>query len=157
MGPRARTAFAAAYLATQTALVATAGGRADHAFGFRMFGESSTLNVGLFREIDAPSGHGTVRVHVENGSWIAKDADGAPQRVSWRDRVRDPGLSTFDTTIHASYGADAQVARLQLALADVAAHIPQDTETRGLVLEVSERKNGRAPIALTLEAKRADR
>jgi hypothetical protein len=157
MGPRARTAFAAAYLVTQMALVASAGGRADHAFGFRMFGESSTLNVALFRQIDSPSGHGTVRVHVENGSWIAKNADGAPQRISWRDRVRDPGLSTFDTTIHASYGADAQVARLQLALADVAAHIPQDAETRGLVLEVSERKNGRAPIALTLEAKRAER
>jgi hypothetical protein len=147
MGPRARTAFAAAYLVTQMALVASAGGRADHAFGFRMFGESSTLNVALFRQIDSPSGHGTVRVHVENGSWIAKNADGAPQRISWRDRVRDPGLSTFD----------AQVARLQLALADVAAHIPQDAETRGLVLEVSQRKNGRAPIALTLEAKRAER
>ncbi len=157
MGPRARTAFAAAYLASQVALVATAGGRTDHAFGFRMFGESSTLNVRLFRQIDAPSGHGTVNVPIEDGTWIAKDRDGAPQRFSWRDRVRDPALSTFDTAIHASYGADAQVARLQMALVDVAAHIPQDTETRGLLLQVSERKNGRAPIALTLEAKRAQR
>jgi hypothetical protein len=157
MGPRVRTAFAAAYLATQIALVGTAGARADHAFGFRMFGESSTMNARLFREIDASSGHGTVKVPVENGAWVARDSDGAPQRVSWRDRIREPGLATFDTTFHASYGADAQLARLQAALTDVAAHIPQDAETRGLVMEVSVRKNGREPVVVTLEAKRGER
>ncbi len=153
MGPRARTAFAAAYLAAQVIAITSAASRSDHIFGFRMFSESSTLNVALFRRIDAPSGHGILKVHVENGTWIAKDADGAPQRVSWHDRVREPGLSTFDTTIHASYGADAQVERLQAALLDVAAHIPQDAETRDLVLEVIERKNGREPITSVLDAK----
>ena len=153
MGHRARTAFAAAYLAAQVIAIASAAGRSDHIFGFRMFSESSTLNVALFRRIDAPSGHGTVKIHVENGAWIAKDGDGAPQRVSWHDRVREPGLSTFDTTIHASYGADAQVQRLQAALLDVAAHVPQDAETHELVLEVSERKNGREPLAIELYAK----
>ncbi|MEO6418315.1 MAG: hypothetical protein ABIP39_02845 [Polyangiaceae bacterium] len=152
MGPRARTAFAAAYLALQMILVTSAGSRPDHAFGFRMFSESSTLNVALFRRIDAPSGHGTIDVHVEDGTWIAKDADGAPQRISWRERVRDPGLSTFDTTIHASYGADAQVERLQAALDDVAAHIPHDTETRALVLQINKRSNGREPVTFVLEA-----
>lgn len=153
MGPRARTAFAAAYLTAQVAAIASAGSRSDHIFGFRMFSESSTLNVALFRQIDAPSGHGTLKIHVENGAWIAKDADGAPQRVSWHDRVREPGLSTFDATIHASYGSDAQVQRLQAALLDVAAHIPHDAETRALVLEVSVRKNGREPITFELDAK----
>lgn len=153
MGPRARTAFAAAYLAAQVAAIASAAGRSDHIFGFRMFSESSTLNVALFRRIDAPSGHGTVKIHVKNGAWIAKDADGAPRRVSWHDRVREPGLSTFDITIHASYGADAQVQRLQAALLDVAAHVPGDAETRELVLEVIERKNGREPLTFELDAK----
>ena len=152
LGPRSRLVFAAAWLVAQAALVATAGDRSDNAFGFRMFNESSTLNVHLSRRVDSMSGHGTVLVPVVDGEWIAKDRDGRPHRIKWRERVHEAALSAFDRTFHASYGAAAQLARLQLALDDVAAHMPDDAETRGLVLEVDVRKNGREPYVVRMES-----
>lgn len=143
LGPRARVGFAAIWLAGQVALVLTAGRRSDAAFGFRMFSESSTVSFSLAREIDAPSGHGTVAVPVDDGRWLARDAKGNLHKFDWKDRVREPGLSFFDTTLHASYGVAAQIARLQAALDDVAAHVPEDAETRYLELDVTVRRNGR--------------
>ena len=154
LGPKARIVFAVLYLGGQGALIATAGMRADHAFGFRMFSESTTIEVELFRMLEAPSGHGTTTVHVEDGRWVARDHRGTPHRFSFHDRVRDAALSTFDTRIHASYGADAQLVRLKAALDDVAAHLDDDAETRRLVLDVTVRKNGREPLRVTLESPR---
>lgn len=152
LGPRSRVLFAAAWLVVQGALVATAGGRSDNAFGFRMFNESSTLNVHLSRRVDSMAGHGTVLVSVVDGEWVARDRDGRPHRIKWRDRVHEGGLSAFDRTIHASYGSAAQLARLQLALDDVAAHLQEDVETRALVLEIDVRKNGREPYVVRMES-----
>jgi hypothetical protein len=61
LGPRTRVAFAAAWIAGQAALVLTAARRPDHAFGFRMFPEASTIEIHLSREtergsLDAPRG-----------------------------------------------------------------------------------------------------
>jgi hypothetical protein len=150
----AKVAFAATWIAGQAALILTAGARPDAAFGFRMFPESSTLSYRLFREVDAPSGHGTVPVEVPDGDWTAKDANGTPHRLSWRARVKEPALSTFGATMNASYGAGAQVQRLEAALRDVARHIPEDDETRALDLEVTVRKNGRAPTTIRFVARR---
>jgi len=83
----AKVAFAAVWLTGQVALIATAGSRPDGAFGFRMFPESSTLSYRLFRDVDAPSGHGTITVEVPDGEWTAKDPSGTPRRVTWRARV----------------------------------------------------------------------
>jgi len=138
------------YLAGQVALVVTSGSRPDHAFGFRMFSESSTLNAKLVRYVEAPSGHGTVGVPVDGTTWTARDARGVLHRFDWRDRVREPALTYFGGTIHASYGADAQLARFQAALDDVAAHIPQDAETQQLGIEVDVRKNGRQATHVSL-------
>lgn len=143
-----RLLFSVAWLGVQGALVLTAGRRPDGAFGFRMFSESSTMKVVLFREIAAEGG-GRTRVHVDDGTWSAHDASGAMRRFSWYDRVL-PSLGVFDREIHASYGEAAQLDRLQGALDDVASHVPEDTETKRLVLEVTVRKNGHEPHLVTL-------
>ncbi len=149
-----RTLVAVVYLGVQAALVLTAGGRPDASFGFRMFNESTTLEVHLAREVDAPSGHGTVLVDVSRGEWVAANAEGERHRFSVRDRVREPALSTFDVVFHASYGAAAQLARLKAALDDVALHLDGDAETRALVERVSVRKNGREPYVVTFRSPR---
>jgi hypothetical protein len=117
-----------------------------------MFPEASTLEIHLSRETTA----GTVPVL--GGQWTARNAGGQARRFSWHDRVRDPVLATLDTTVFASYGVDAQVARLQRALDDVAAHLHGDAETTRLRADVVVRKNGAAPttITLTSAARQAD-
>jgi hypothetical protein len=149
LGPKARLVFAALYVAAQGALIATAGHRPDGAFGFRMFPESSTVSAQLFRSTDTE-----VHIPVVQGEWTAKDAMGVPKRIRWSDRVKRPELRIFGETISAAYGADAQVARFRAALADVAAHTPEDNETKELLVELTLRKNGGAPYVVTLTAAR---
>jgi hypothetical protein len=147
LGPRTRVALAAFWIAGQALLVLTAGERPDHIFGFRMFPEASTLEIHLSRVTsnglaDAPS-----------GEWSARDADGQLRHFSWHDRVRDPILAPLGTRVFASYGVDAQLARLQAALDDVAEHIDGDDETRGLRADVRVWKNGREPYSTTLQSR----
>jgi len=149
LGPKARLVFAALYVAAQATLIGTAGHRPDGAFGFRMFPESSTLNAQLFRSTDTQA-----KIPVVQGEWTALDSMGTPKRIRWSDRVKRPELRIFGETISAAYGADAQVARFRAALADVAAHTPEDSETRTLSLELTLRKNGGAPYVVTLTAPR---
>lgn len=152
LGPRARVAFTASYLALQTALIVTGGRRPDHAFAFQMFSESSTVKLALLREIDAPSGHGTILVPAYHGEWTAPDRDGVRHRFEWRDRVKAPTLATFDVTFDASYGQRAQLARTQAALDDVARHLEDDAETRRLVVDVTLKRNGREPSVVRLSS-----
>lgn len=130
--------FAFAWVVLQLVLVTTAVRRYDGAFGFRMFAESSSIKVALYREVRGE------RVHVDEGAWFARDAGGVTRRFAWQDRVR-PELSVFDREIHASYGARTQLVRLQGALDDVASHIDADSETTRLHLDVTIRRNGREP------------
>jgi hypothetical protein len=148
--PRSRVAFTALYLSVQTFLIGTGWRRPDHAFAFQMFSESSTVRFTLLREIEAPSGHGTVVVPVHHGEWTAPDAQGTRHRFEWRDRIKVSGLSTFDVTFDASYGAKAVLSRMQAALDDVASHIEGDTETERLLVDVTLTKNGREPIVVRL-------
>jgi len=143
----ARVAFAVAWVALQLVLVLTADRRPDGAFGFRMFNESSTIRVSLFREVASADG---ARVRVDDGTWTARDASGTPRSFRWVDRVRRPELAVFDREISASYGASAQLSRFQAALDDVAAHIHDDDETRRLLLDVVVRRNGREPEVVHL-------
>jgi hypothetical protein len=147
LGPWGRTAFAALWIGLQVALILSAGGRADHIFGFRMFPEASTIEIRLWRE----TAMGPVRA--PQGEWSARDVAGQLRHFSWRDRVRDPILASIDTRVFASYGVDAQLARLGLALDDVALHVPEDAETRRLRAEVLVRRNGRAPETITLQSR----
>jgi hypothetical protein len=144
LGPRSRVAFACGWLALQSALVLTASARADGVFGFRMFPEASTWEVHLGRALRAGE------IPAPQGKWSARDASGQVRHFEWRDRVRDPVLSSLDARVFASYGADTQLARLQQALDDVADHVPSDDETVRLVAHVRVWRNGRAPESITL-------
>jgi hypothetical protein len=148
LGPRshAAVAIAAAWLAGQAALVLTAGARPDHIFAFRMFPEASTLEVHLAR-VTRDGERAT-----PGGEWSARDASGQLRHFAWRDRVRDPVLSSLDARVFASYGATTQLARLQRALDDVAEHLPEDAETLKLVAHVTVWRNGREPVRSTLES-----
>ena len=145
-----RANVAALWVGGQVALVATGPRRADGAFAFRMFPESSTIQIDLVREVTAPSGHGVVRVPVDSGRWLARDDDGVLHRFRWDDRVTDSNLYPYGQPVHASYGAAAQLERLARALDDVAAHIPEDAETVRLVADVTVRKNGGPPTHVEL-------
>ena len=146
LGPRMRVAFAAAWIAVQVGLVVSAGWRADGIFGFRMFPEASTLQIQLAR---VTSGG---QRSAPGGEWSARDQSGQLRHFAWRDRVRDPVLSSLDVRVFAAYGAATQVARLQRALDDVVDHIPEDEETLRLVAQVTVWRNGRDPVTTTLES-----
>jgi hypothetical protein len=150
--PAFRLTFALAWITVQVGLVLTASRRADAAFGFRMFAESSTLVAHLSRDVEAPSGHGTVNVPVWNGEWTARGRDGYLHPIRWRDRVIESNLSLFDVTLHASYSAAAQVERWHAALDDVAAHLEGDAETKELHLDLVVRRNGREPVTYHFDA-----
>jgi hypothetical protein len=136
--------FAGAWIAAQAALVLTASLRPDAIFGFRMFPEASTLEIRLGRELSQGE------VPVPQGKWSARDTSGQLRHFEWRDRVRDPVLSSLDTRVFASYGASAQLARLQRALDDEADHVPEDAQTVRFVAHVSLWRNGRGPESLVL-------
>jgi hypothetical protein len=139
-------AFAACWLVGQAALVLSGPERPDGAFAFRMFPEASTLEIHLERDV------GGVDVPATEGEWAARDREGQLRHFSWRDRVRDPVLSAVDRPVFASYGADAQLQRLQRALDDVADHVPGDADTRRLRAVVLVRRNGHDAERLTLES-----
>jgi hypothetical protein len=143
-----RIAFAIAWIGLQGGLILTASRRPDGAFGFRMFSESTTIKVSLYREIVGAEG-GRTRVHVDDGRWSARDANGLVKRFSWHDRVM-PNLAVFDVEWAAAYGEAAQLTRWQGALDDVFAHTTDDADTKRLVLDIVVRKNGHEPHTVTL-------
>ena len=130
----------------QGALVLTAGARSDHAFGFRMFPEASTMEMHLSREVQGRL------VPASGGEWSARDPGGQLRHFSWREHVRDPILASVDERVFASYGADAQLARRGRALDYVADHMPEDGETSRLRAEVVVWKNGGEPTTTVLES-----
>lgn len=127
----------------------TADRRSDAAFGFRMFTESSSIRMSLYREVAGEDGQRT-RVHVEDGVWSANDAGGLRRRFAWTDRVRRNELALFDKETSAKYGVAATLARLQAALDDVATHTADDADTRRFLLDVTVRRNGREPYVVHL-------
>jgi hypothetical protein len=142
LGPRGRVAFALAFFGAQLALIATASGRPERAFGFQMFPESTVVTQRLYREVGRPGGP-TRRMHAPGGAWRARDEAGKVRDFSWADRVRFYRINRFDETAFASYGAPAHRYRVRAALDDVAAHLEGDAETRRLVVELDFRINGR--------------
>jgi hypothetical protein len=151
LGIGGRTALAVVYLAVQGALLLTAAERPDGVFSFQMFNESSTIAIRLSRR--AADAEGGTRVVPIDGTWEARDRQGAQHTFHWNDRVRDPILVTLGRPVHASYGVAAQLFRLQKALDDVVDHLELDAETRGLVADVEIRRNGHAPYETRLESR----
>jgi hypothetical protein len=152
LGPLARRAFSLAYLLALAAAVTYGQLAPDHVFGFQMFNESSSIKIDLFREVERGG-----RVELErivDGEWDAPDAGGTRRHFSWGDRVRKSPLNRLQGFVHAPYGLDAQLYRLERALQDVARHVPEDHETRAFVAEVETRKNGRDSGRVRLRAAR---
>ncbi|AKU96126.1 hypothetical protein AKJ09_02790 [Labilithrix luteola] len=141
--------FAALWIAFQIALVLTASRRTDGAFGFRTFGESSTVKAVLYREVDGPSG-ALVRVKAEEGEWSAHDPGGMLRRFAWHDRVVLPDLANLDRELEARNGSRAALDAYRRALDDLAAHVPDDAETRRFLLDVTVRRNGGEPYVVHL-------
>jgi hypothetical protein len=109
-----------------------------------MFPEASTMEVHITREV------GTQTVAAPRGEWSARDRNGQPNPFSWSSRVRDGAIASIDSRVFASYGIDAQLARLQRALDDVADHIPDDVETTRLGADVVVWRNGGEPTRIAL-------
>jgi hypothetical protein len=149
---RGRTLFAALFFALQAGLVLTSPLRPDGVFSFQMFNESSTIRIRLWRRVSVPGG-GERNVPTD-GRWEARDESGGRRSFAWNDRVDDPILGTLGREVHAAYGVEAQLFRLQRALDDVARHLAHDTETVALVADVEVRRNGRPTIVRHLESAR---
>jgi hypothetical protein len=152
LGVVGRTILAAVYLLVQVALLITASARPDGVFAFRMFNESSTISIELLRRVEL--GDGSLAVVPTNGAWKARDTNGVVHDVSWNDRVRDPILGTLGRPVHAAYGVDAQLFRLQRALDDVARSTTQDGETKALLARVAVVRNGHQRYETLLESAR---
>jgi len=150
LGPRARVAFAVLYVSVMGWVIASAQLRPDHVFGFQMFNQSSKIDIRLARRVRGTRG----LVPVDDGVWQARDRDGKVHTFRWEDRVKDSVLRVLEKPVHARYGLEGQLYRLDYALSDVLAHIPDDAETTALVASVRTRKNGRDPSVVRLEAKR---
>jgi hypothetical protein len=149
LGPRLRAGFALVYVLVIVSVIVSAQWRPDHVFGFQMFNQSSTLEVHLAREV-----RGRAPIPVVGGSWRARDRSGRLREFRWDDRVKDSVLRELDVPVHAKYGLEAQLFRLQFALEDVLAHLPEDAETKGLRATVATTKNGRSSGIVHLRAER---
>jgi hypothetical protein len=120
----------------------------DGAFAFRMFPEWTTVSIHLKRSVGQ---HDPFTVtDVANGTWVSHTKSGELRTFAWRDRVRQPELSTFDVTFAAPYGANAEVMRLHEALLDVCNHLKEDVDTNRLSLAITVRKNGHEPYVENL-------
>jgi len=152
LSPRLRPVFFCAYLLTQLVLLVRAQKSPDLVFGFQMFNASSELKISLFRKL-RQRGRSRI-VPVRDGAWTAKDRAGTRHTFRWQDRVRYTRLATLDRFVHAAYGLDAQLFRLQLLLNDFVRHSPEDQETEALIAEVDTLKNGRESGHVRLQAER---
>lgn len=153
LGRKTRVVFVVLFLGLQLGLVLTADLRPDRIFSFRMFNESSQLKFELYREIRGRRGRPR-RVPVTDGVWQARNKAGTLAEFRWADRVRYGSLSRPSVFKHTPYGLDAQLFRLQKALDDVAAHIPDDSDTLALIAVVDKKKNGRDAGTVTMRGER---
>jgi len=149
LGARGRALFCVVFFGSEAVLVATAGMRSDRSYGFRMFPEASTLVVHVSRRLD-----GGRLVPIEAGRWQAHDCSGAVHSFRWGEMVRYPAPGQLDVPIGAPYGVESEVHRTRDALTWVAAHTPDDCETRALVARIEPRKNGRMLDPVEWEAAR---
>lgn len=152
LGVAGRTVLAVVYLLVQVALLISASARPDGLFAFRMFNESSTISIELLRRVRLSDGSSVLVA--TNGKWEGRDASGIVHAVSWNDRVRDPIIGTLGRPVHAAYGVDAQLFRLQRALDDVACSTPEDRDTLALLARVQVVRNGHQRFEKLLESSR---
>jgi hypothetical protein len=141
LGLRGRLVFAACFAGLVLSGVVWGQLAPDHVLGFQMFNESSRMRVELFREVERKGRR--VLVPVPDGVWRAPDRRGKPHAYAWQERIRYYPLRELGREVPAKYGLSAQLFRLQAALDDMAAHIPEDVRTKALVAVVDAKRNGR--------------
>ena len=149
---KARLLFVVAFLGLQLGLILSADLRPDRVFGFRMFNESSSLKFQLYREVEKRRKR--TRLPIVDGAWTARTPSAEVSEFRWTGRVRYGSLTRPGEFVHSPYGLDAGLFRLQHALNDVVAHIPDDAETLALIAEVDLLKNGRPAGHVTLRGER---
>lgn len=147
-----RAAFALAFFGLEAFGIYFGQRAPDRTFGFQMFNESSRVTVRLFREVARKKRR--VLVPLPDGQWQAPDARGDVRDYAWSTRARASSLWVLGRSVHARYGLDAQLFRLQAALDDAMRHIPEDTQTLALVAEVETSKNGQPGPLVRLRADR---
>jgi hypothetical protein len=150
LGPRGRTILCGLFFGSEAVLSATAGMRSDRSYGFRMFPESSSIEVHLSRRLDDGQ-----LLPVEAGRWLVHDCSGGLHTVLWRKMVRYPAPWKLDSPVGAPYGVESEIHRTRDAVAWVAAHTPEDCETRAFVAHVVPTRNGRALDPVDFEVPRA--
>jgi hypothetical protein len=146
---RGRAVFCALFFGSEVLLFATAGLRTDRSYGFRMFPEASTITVHVSRRLR----DGSV-VPVVGGTWTPQGCDGPPHPFVWGKMVRFPAPGRLDALVGAPNGVDNEVQRAHDALAWVAAHTPEDCETRAFVAHVEALRNGQPVAPIDFEVPR---
>ncbi len=144
--------FCVAFLALQVALIATAGRRANRSYGFRMYDESTSIQLHVSRVLDDGG-----LIPIEENSWDARDCDGTLRAFHWDDGLRYPAPARLDETMPAPYGRDSAIEITRAAMQWVAAHTGNDCQTLSFVGELTLTRNGRLPEVLHLEAPRPHR
>ncbi len=146
----ARVAFALTFFGLELYGIARAQRAPDRAYGFQMFNESSRVTIHLFREVMRKKRR--VLLPLPDGRWSAPDARGVRHDYAWDTRLHGSQLYALGQSVHARYGLDAQLFRVQAALDDLARHLTNDTQTLALVAEIEATKNGEPLARVRLRA-----
>ena len=139
--------FCFLYLAIQAAFIVKAHFSPDKRFGFWMFAETSEYTATLYRITK----DGT-KLKTKNGRWRVR-TEGRRKTYSWDRFVRDYRLYNLESNKRAKGSMSRTLKFLDAALDFVADRIPDDQETRQLVLEITYSKAGNEPQKTVLESK----
>lgn len=129
--------FCFIYVSIQLFNIVHAYFRDDKRFGFWMFAESSRFKAQLYRELN----NGKV-VKTDNGRWHVRAEDGSSVQINWDQHVQDFRLDNLESYRRAKTGLEITMQYLEHALHYFSNHIPEDQQTRRLVLKVQYRRAG---------------
>ena len=139
--------FCLLYLGLQLFLIIRGHFTPSKHFGFWMFPESTFFVAKLYRRLENGK-----EVLAPFGSWSVKDAEGKLKRYEWRDFVS--GYEMEDLGVRTrSKGTFSDTSRyFEEALNFIAVRIPEDTETKQLVLKFKFDKAGLTRDILVLRS-----
>jgi hypothetical protein len=119
-------------------------------FAFWMFPESTSFYANLSRET-----YDGREISTKQGTWVVEDGDHFAT-YRWADLVNDYNLNVLDRRVR-SRGSWADSERyFQEALNFFARRIPEDKQTRRLVLRISVKKAGEKKRLVTLRSEVRD-
>ena len=143
-------AFCTLYIGLQLLFIVKAHFQSDKRFGFWMFAETTIFSAKLYR-ITADG----KKIKTRNGRWrFAKG--GTSGAYNWNSMVKDYRLYNLESRKRAKGSMSRTLLFLDATLDYVIDRIPDDPETRQLVLEVTYAKAGNDEQHVTLESKLRD-